>query len=364
VIKDQLIFSTNNPITSNHKVYGQAILPGMAYIDLLFQCFKKQRCRFNELEIKNLTILNPLMVSNGEKLSVSVLVRENGPRSWKVEIEGLKLYATAEMLLTEAYISSDTLDVDGMKQRAEHTYPIADIYATYAARNMVHQGFIKAEGNIYALDNGLLFDASLGRDAIPTAGQFMFHPTLMDGSAVAMMRLFEPFVQEGEKLFLPIYYESFRAAALINKNCYAFLPVSSIIRKNDIIIFTIYFFDATGQKIGELKNCRSKKVREGLAGSSPVVQQIPSKNAAPKAQQEAAAILKQLMGNYLNIDPDSIDTNTDYYRLGFDSISLPQLGTILGKKIGEELSPTIFFEYATISILADYLTTTYPETFL
>jgi len=297
-------------------------------------------------------------------LIISVLAKENGPGNWKVEIEGNKLYATAEMIQTEAYSSSETLDIDLMKQRAEEIYPIADIYASYAARDMIHQGFIKAEGNIYALDDGLLFDASLGRDAVPTAGQFMFHPTLLDGSAVAMMRLFEPFVKEGEKLFLPIYYESFRGAALINKNCYAFLPVSSITRKNDIIVFTMYFFDATGKKIGEMKNCASKKVREGLAGSSPVAQPVPSKNATPDTQQGAAAVLKQLMGSYLNADPDSIDTNMDYYRLGFDSLSLPQLVAILGKKIGEELSPTTFFEYGTISILADYLTSTYPEKFL
>lgn len=363
MIKDQIIFSANNPIISNHKVYGQSILPGLAYIDLLFQCFKKKHYRFNELEIKDLTILNPLMVSNGDKLIISVLANEKGPGNWKVEIEGDKLYATAEMRQTETYISSETLDIDLIKRRAEQTYPIADIYASYAARGMVHQGFARAEGDIYVLDDGLLFGASLGNDAVPTAGQFLFHPTLMDGSAVAMMRLFEPFVKEGEKLFLPIYYESFRGAALINKNCYAFLPVSSITRKNDIIIFTMYFFDATGKKIGELKNCTSKKVREGLAGSSPAGQQIPPKNSTPNRQQGAAAVLTQLMGSYLNTDPDRIDTNMDYYRLGFDSISLPQLVAILGKKIGEELAPTLFFEYGTISILADYLTNTYPEKF-
>jgi bacillaene polyketide synthase PksM/BaeM len=420
MIKDQLIFSDSNPITSNHKVYGQSLLPGLAYIDMLFQCFRKHGYRFDELEMKNLTIHNPLIVNKESKVILSILVKENRPGSWKVEIEGKKLYATAEMLQTEGYKNFDTLDIASLKKGAEETYPIADIYERYRARDMVHQGFIKAEGNIYKLAEGLLFNGFLGKEARPTADQFIFHPALIDGSAVAMMRLFDSVVKEEENLFLPLFYESFRASALINKNSNAFLPVSSIRRKNDIISFSIYFFDESGKKIGELINLTTKRVRNGLGDAtietSPILQQneaisvsihffdeagkkigeltnisaklfsegkvtsieapkegrseITQEAAGQKASgqgpagQGAVAFLKELLGNHLNIDKNSIGANTEYYHMGFDSVSLLHLAVIIGDKIGKELPPTLLFEYPNISLLADHLTHTYAETFV
>lgn len=414
MIKDQLIFSANNPITANHMVYGQCLLPGLAYIDLLYQCFRKHGYNSDELEMRNLTIHNPLTVPDGSKVIVSVLARETKPGSWKVELEGNKLYATVEMVQMEKYTSDDTIDVVLLKAGAEETYPVAEIYKRYQARDMVHQGFIKAEGNIYRLNDGLLFDGLLGKEAGMTADQFMFHPTLMDGSAVAMMRLFDSLVKEDEHLFLPLFYESFRAGALINKHCYAFVPASSINRKNDIISFSIYFFNDTGKKVGELLNLTTKKVRNTLGDATLNTLPSPPQNGvafvsvhffdaagkkigeltnisakifsegiaaaaeAPKKEEPAAApgtlslgttapeteaFLKELLGNHLRIDPASISTDMEYYNMGFDSVSLLQLAAIIGDKIGTELPPTLLFEYPNISSLANHLTRTYAETF-
>jgi polyketide synthase PksM len=354
--------------------------------------------------MKNLTIHNPLIVNDESKVILSILAKETGPGRWKVEMEGKKLYATGEMVQTTGYISPDAIDVVSLKKGAKETYPIADIYERYKARDMVHQGFIKAEGNIYKLEDGLLFDGSPGKEARTTASQFMFHPTLMDGSAVAMMRLFDSLVKEEENLFLPLFYESFRADALINENCYAFLPVSSIIRKNDLISFSIYFFNEAGRKIGELVNLTTKRVRNGLGDDTKTASPISRRNGAvsvsvhffneagqkigelnnisaeifsegidksietpkkeePAVAQGAVAFLKELLGHHLKIDQNSIGTDMEYYNMGFDSVSLLRLAAIIGGKIGKELPPTLLFEYPNISVLADHLTHTYAETF-
>ncbi|MCI4059882.1 hypothetical protein MMK25_29115, partial [Bacillus cereus] len=61
MITEQLTISINNPIMSNHKVYGQALLPGLAYIDLIYQVFQEHGYAYQELELKNLTIFYPLI---------------------------------------------------------------------------------------------------------------------------------------------------------------------------------------------------------------------------------------------------------------------------------------------------------------
>jgi bacillaene polyketide synthase PksM/BaeM len=368
MIKDQLIFSAKNPVISNHRVYGQALLPGLAYIDLVFQFFRKHGHRFDELRIKDLTIHNPLIVKEDEKVIVSILVKETGPGRWKVEIEGKKMYATAEVLRTEGYASTETMDLGLLRQHAQESYPVADVYARYEAREMSHRGFIRAEGTIYKTGDGLVFDGYPGKEAAPTADQFMFHPTLMDGSAVAMMRLFDTFVGEEENLFLPLYYESFQACALINKDCHAFLPVSSIRRKTDIITFSLDFFDETGKKIGQLTNLTTKQVREGLGPSSAAAPAVHRNNGMAVHEHDSAAtgavtFLKELLGSSLHIDTSSIGMDTEYYNMGFDSVSLLQLASVIGNKIGEELPPTLLFEYPNIGLLAAHLTTTYAQKF-
>ena len=60
-MQDQFLISINHPILKNHKVYGQALLPGLAYIDMLYQFFRENGHDYTELELRNLSIYNPLI---------------------------------------------------------------------------------------------------------------------------------------------------------------------------------------------------------------------------------------------------------------------------------------------------------------
>ena len=62
MINEQLRLSLKNPIFRDHKAYGQELLPGLAYIDLIFQIFQKHGYLYRELELRNLAIYNPLTV--------------------------------------------------------------------------------------------------------------------------------------------------------------------------------------------------------------------------------------------------------------------------------------------------------------
>ena len=50
-------------LLSNHKAYGQELLPGLAWIDLLYQWFRDGGYSYEQLELKNLSIYRPLIVS-------------------------------------------------------------------------------------------------------------------------------------------------------------------------------------------------------------------------------------------------------------------------------------------------------------
>lgn len=54
-----------------------------------------------------------------------------------------------------------------------------------------------------------------------------------------------------------------------------------------------------------------------------------------------------------------MDIHAGYYELGLDSPSLLEMVQAIGSQIGEELSPTLLFEYTTIAELSAYLAENY-----
>jgi polyketide synthase PksM len=360
-MKTQLIFSNNNPIVANHRVGGRMILPGMAYIDLIIQFCRKKAVDSDALEIRNLTILNPLIVEENTKVIVSISDTEVAQGHWKIKIEGRKAYVHAEVVRSDVYPMNGAVDIGSFKKNAQESFPIGEVYKRYAMRGLLHTGVMKAEGLVYKSDQGILFEGSPALEAMPTADQFLFHPALVDGSAIAIMPLFNELVNEGEHLFLPVYVGSFRSLVRINRRCFSYMPFSSVKRKGEVTSFDIYFLDEYGHKTGEILNLTSKLVREGAGVGE--VGPVPSRMPITSTDEDRGAVffLRNLVASYLNMDPLSIDVNLPYYNLGFDSMSLLQLAEVISAKIDVELPPTLLFEHGSIQLLADHLRETYTE---
>lgn len=69
----------------------------------------------------------------------------------------------------------------------------------------------------------------------------------------------------------------------------------------------------------------------------------------------------EFISEQIRIDKTEIDIRSEFSEFGFDSISLTTLANTLNECFNLELSPTLFFEYPSISKLSNYLLTEYPE---
>ncbi len=389
-MQTQFLININNPILKNHKVYGQEILPGLAYIDMLFQLFRENGHDHTKLELRNLTIYNPLTVSQDHSVLLTIEYTQTPQHNWKIRIEGeeqrngkittpKKLYITAEMHTINTISFNETLDISTLQQ-VKNTLELEDVYKRFRAQDLIHTGFIKAEGKIYNTDSARIINISIGEEALPSSEEFMFHPTLIDGCAVGSMDVFE-FVTKGEeRLYIPLFYESFRAAELFNKHCITRVQTSSVRGREDILYMTIEFFNLSGKKIGEMKNFATKLVREqGLinrnrkAETQSVKQNEPAKletaelekaqTSSTESPAEAENFLRELLAERLRRPANQIDLQAGYYEMGLDSPGLLEIVQGIENKIGTSLSPTLLFEYTTITALADYLSEEYPDKF-
>ena len=83
---------------------------------------------------------------------------------------------------------------------------------------------------------------------------------------------------------------------------------------------------------------------------------IPAEIDTGSLFDKVQSALKHDVSGLLKIKVDDIDVNAEFNQYGFDSITLTEFSNKLNKQYKLELTPTIFFEYATLQALATHLT--------
>ncbi|PSL48184.1 acyl transferase domain-containing protein [Chitinophaga niastensis] len=384
MITEHINISLNNPVIGNHIVYGQAILPGLAYIDLIYQVFRKHGHDYRGLELRNLTIQHPLAVDIDNDILLHIECTANDEGKWQIVIEGSvvqqgitaqekRRYVTAEMHVLSSRVFDDKIDIVTIRQTAKETFSLEEVYQRARAAELIHHSFIKATGNIYKTGDDVFIDIEVGADAADSATGFMFHPTLIDGAAMGT-GLF-PLQENGKALlFLPLFYESFYATALLQDACMARY---SFTRRKDLLDINITFFNREGQKVAALQHFSNKLVREaGLINPQRITNAADArteniKEPAPKQQNsrvssasiQAIQYLQQLMAESIGQPAEQMNIKAGYYELGLSSASLLVMVETISQKLNTSLSPVLLFEYTTIAELAEYLSDVFPDVF-
>ncbi|NSL86223.1 SDR family NAD(P)-dependent oxidoreductase [Chitinophaga sp. Mgbs1] len=382
MITEHINISLKNPVIAGHIVYGQAILPGLAYIDLIYQVFRKHNYDYTTLELRDLTIHYPLAVSGEEEVQLSISCNAGREGKWQVLVEGSttgqgadtakRKFVTAEMHPPSSPIADEVIDIADVRRTAKEIISMEDIYRRAREVELVHTGFVKTTGAVYHTEEAAFIDITVGPEAAGSAAGFMFHPALVDGSAMGT-GLF-PVDENGKPfLFLPLFYESFYATELLQEACIARYSAS---RKKDLLNLNITFYNREGRKVARLKNFSNKLVKEPgqinpertVAAPAEQIRRVPV--AAPvvsgsnnEALQQAVSYLQQLMAAAIGGQAAQIDIKTGYYELGLSSASLLSIVETIGEKTGTGLSPILLFEHTTIAELAGYLSESYPQVF-
>ena len=374
-----------NPVVASHRVHGLKIFPGLAYIDLLFQYFRKRGHEFTQMELRNLAIYTPLVLPGEDDILLDVRCNERRAGLWQLSMEGIphrdgqpagerRKYATAEMQRVDA-IAFDPPGDDAASALSVQRRDAEDIYAVLRALGLVHNGLMKVDGEGGATGTMAFADLRLSAAASASSSKYMFHPALLDGAVVcasAMLPASDGGGSGSGNLYLPLLYQSFRAKALIRGSCTARIAVSSVKMRNDLCSFSVDFLDADGRKVAELKELVLKAVRSpelitqqraaaapsapprAQSGTVPVTQAAPaygSKDLLALAGTFVSAAIAQRLG----VDGSEINATAGYYEMGMDSAGLLELVRHIEDKLGLSLPPTLLFEHVTVADLAGYL---------
>ncbi|MBH8605687.1 beta-ketoacyl synthase N-terminal-like domain-containing protein [Thermoactinomyces sp. CICC 10522] len=375
----RLTLTTEHPVISNHSVYSQPLLPGLAYIDLLYQLGQILELDFRDYALKRLSISNPLIVSKDRPVNLAVTF-ENVSDHWKIKVEGEETdergnrlpahrYITAE-LHQETVAFSEKIDIGGLKWEAVRHFDLDKVYEKARQQGLVHTGMIKAQGEIYQHDSGVLIGIEVDESCQDGADAYLFHPALIDGAAMAAGVLWE---QRGnqEDLYLPLYYDEFFCTEPLHTQCYVRALASSVKMVNEIRTLDLAIYNGEGRQIGHLRGITSKKIRAkgqinpALARESfsppvkPAAEMVTGQRREPDGSTgETGALelmLRKIFARHLDREPSQVRPDLGFFELGLQSSQLLGVMQDIEKELGVQLSPTLLFEYSTIGELALHL---------
>ncbi len=273
-MKSRRLLSLDNPVIRDHRVLGQHVLPGLAYIDLLFQVFRKHGYDYRCLELRHLSIYQPLAVSQDQSVQLDIQCTEGPGGQWRVVIEGQlqqegrsigerKRYVTAEMHRTQPVAFAESIDLREIAEAATQVVKMETLYAGYRQHELEHDAFMQAQGQVFVTDAAIHVECRLSEAALASAEHLMFHPALIDGSAVCgggALAWLDP--DQVRSLALPLFYESFRASELLQSRCVTRIQRTSLRQTQELSYCTLEFFNDAGCKVAELKNFASKLIRD------------------------------------------------------------------------------------------------------
>ncbi|BCK68539.1 hypothetical protein Srufu_024920 [Streptomyces libani subsp. rufus] len=345
----EVLLSTDTPVIAGHQVQGRSLLPALAYVDLIAGVFRDHGHPVERVTVRDLTALRPLDVTDGP-VTATVRCTAAGAGRWQVTVTDGAPYATAEVLVADAPAFRDRLE-----RRPHGTpRPLAETYLRDGDNGQRYSGAARAEGLVRTDQEQLIAELSA------PSGDFLVHPALLLGGAVAAGSLLDT----GGQAFLPLHLSSFRTTGPLTGRCTARVRRSSVSRRGEIVRLSVDFFDPEGRQVAELSELSSKAVTPPPAAAprgepSSVGEPVPGVPVASRVED----FLRRLLGERLGRDPQSIPVTSGYYELGIESVQVLSLVETLRDVVGQELEPTLLFEYTTVRDLAAHLADRFPGAF-
>ncbi len=369
-MKEQLLLDVRHPVLRHHQVHGQHVLPGLAYIDLLFQTFRDHGHDYAGLELRHLSIYAPIVVAEDAEILLDIDATEDDGRRWRVVIDGQRCrhgvptgqktrYVTVDVHRAAPAVFDERIDPALVKAAAHTEISSEQIYQAYARRGLAHTGLMKPRGTVYAADGDLYAELSIADEALSSAASLMFHPALIDGAAVVVGGALEARSGHDDALRLPLAYESFRASALLQRACIARVRAGARRHRQEVDFLSLEFFDESGRKIAELQHLACRVVREHNAFAVAPAGQPSNgrghREAPPVPGAGLEPFLRGLVADRMSLPTESIDRRRTFFEMGLDSAALLDLVRAIETKVTGTLSPTLLFEYTTIAELAAHL---------
>lgn len=188
-----------------HTVDGVSLLPGTAYLDMVYECL----CDFlgvKKVKLEEFLIQKALAVETEQELYVVLEKKDENTviQIMKEEMEGAVVYATGTAVPLEKDVRSESVDVDTFLPVSERNFLECDTIKTSKARISYGARWKCIDGIYYSQDRKKAMCVVTMKEQYELdLQQYRIHPALLDTALGFILK-----IQEQEKNYMPFGYQN------------------------------------------------------------------------------------------------------------------------------------------------------------
>ncbi|WP_315942745.1 beta-ketoacyl synthase N-terminal-like domain-containing protein, partial [Pseudoalteromonas holothuriae] len=360
--KYSMTLSANHPILQAHQIDGRGVMPGLAYIDLIFQLLLPAlKLEVERAEITKLAILRPLILAAHESVD---LVFEVQPKALGWTVSVLDKHDTSEPYvdfhLSEMHddvVQPPAINVDTLS--GELSYDIQQTYQRAISLNLCHGELLQVSGNIF-VGNDDYWAQIQAKPSNNTSSNFIASPAMLDGAAMAILYA----LQEQQKvaksdLFLPIYIGAYKQYRPMLSKSLAVVKNAHISIHTNLLKLSIKFYTPKGQVVAEMDDLCVRPTADfqnALHNAERAVLGMDEQRHEGDQNSDLHGLLIGVFASYLGVNPEHINGQSGFFELGVTSTQLLYILKDLETQLQCELSPVMLFEHDSVAKLAAHLT--------
>jgi len=354
----------------DHRIEGQKTLPGVAYLEMVRAAVEQAthtQPDSKTVELCNIIWAQPIVVTENKQVRIALLANEDGQIDYEIysqDEEREVVHCQGYAILSDKPASTK-LDIKQLKdQMTQGELDASEIYATFANMGIhygpAHQGITA----IFRGEHELLAQLSLPAAVTDTYDDFLLHPSMMDSALQAGLCLIAGPNQLPSRPSFLHSLESLNIISACTKEMIARVRYSQDSNPEaEEVKLDLDLIDSQGHICVQLQGL-SYQAGGAMVQDEWVFSVAESDSEHPDtmaANDKIELFVKQEIAQQLQKTVEEVAADRNYIELGVTSIGITELIQKLNHLLGENLSPSLVFEYTDIQKLADYVASTYPE---
>src|SRR5262245_41027415 len=353
---------------------GQKVLPGVAYLEMARAAVERAvpaRPESTVLELRNTVWAQPVVVGQNKQISISLSANDQDQIDYEIygQDSDQEIVHCQGRAVWSREPAPAALDLDQLKGQMERgQLESGGVYALCARMGLIYGPSFQGITAIHRGSGQALAQLRLPSVVADTSGDYVLHPSLMDGALQAAVGLIDD-ASESNQPRLPFALETLRVISPCSQEMVAWVRYAPGSQAAGAVVkLNIDPCDERGNVCVQMRGFSSRAPRNEIgtpasrseaasptAPSEPQAEQpivtaeVETESLAEKTQD----YLRKQLAELLKAPPQKIDPRAALEIYGIDSILAMKLTNQLEKTFGS-LPKTLFFEYQTIRELAEY----------
>jgi acyl transferase domain-containing protein/NADPH:quinone reductase-like Zn-dependent oxidoreductase/SAM-dependent methyltransferase len=267
---EQELSVTNIPFVEEHRVFGKPVLPATAYLELALaaatETFDGRQCA-----IKNLVLIRPLMLPEGERRTIQVVMNGAEPDASTFQIFCLQekdkknegkweLHATGEIsLVTSGDRVPEPVDIAEIQRRCNQKVETETFYESLRLRGVEFGSDFKGLTELWKRDAEAIGSIQIAGSLLAGTEPYRIHPAFLDACLQPVAALLP---DASAATYLPHRLESFKLFIPPPDQVWSHIALRhSVGGDNDAVVADIDVFDDEGQKVCEVRGLVLRQAR-------------------------------------------------------------------------------------------------------